>query len=152
MSGYIYVFITSIEYNPYNLYIPCNQLDLFFFVVKTFYVRSFRSDYKPASSSSNAMFKVSYKHTKSMCLIVYSKFVIKTPEWLYWCQSGVYFRFRTDFTQCSVVFIAYLTLHKKWSFPLRICSVNVTKSKDSCGFGHIYWRTLYWKTSFFVQC
>ena len=30
------------------------------------------------------------------------------------------------------------SLHKKWSFPLRISSVNVTKSAVSCGFGHIY--------------
>ena len=29
-------------------------------------------------------------------------------------------------------------LHKKWSFRLRISSVNVTKSADSCGFGHIH--------------
>ena len=28
--------------------------------------------------------------------------------------------------------------HKKWSFPLRIYSVNVTKSAGDCGFGHIY--------------
>ena len=32
------------------------------------------------------------------------------------------------------------TLHKKWSFPLWVSSVNVSKSADSCGFGHIYWR------------
>ena len=44
-------------------------------------------------------------------------------------------------------------LHKKWSFPLRISSVNVNKS----GFGHIYWighiywRNPEWKTSFCVQ-
>ena len=30
------------------------------------------------------------------------------------------------------------TLHKKRSFPLRISSVNVTKSAVFCGFGHIY--------------
>ena len=30
------------------------------------------------------------------------------------------------------------TLHKKSSFPLRISSVNVTKSGDSCRFGRIY--------------
>ena len=30
------------------------------------------------------------------------------------------------------------TMHKKWSFPFRISSVNVTKSAVSCGFGHIY--------------
>ena len=28
-------------------------------------------------------------------------------------------------------------LHKKWSFPLRISSVNVTKSAGDWGFGHI---------------
>ena len=30
------------------------------------------------------------------------------------------------------------TLHKKWSFPLRIFTVNVTKSAASYQFGHIY--------------
>ena len=29
------------------------------------------------------------------------------------------------------------SLHKKWSFPSRISSVNVTKPAN-CGFGHIY--------------
>ena len=32
------------------------------------------------------------------------------------------------------------TLHKKWSFPLRISSVNVTKFAGNYRFGHIYWR------------
>ena len=32
------------------------------------------------------------------------------------------------------------TLHKKWSFPLRVSSGNMNKSAESCGFGHIYWR------------
>ena len=45
-----------------------------------------------------------------------------------------------------------LTLHKKWSFPLRISSVHVTKSAVSCGFGHIYWKSPQWETSLFVQC
>ena len=40
---------------------------------------------------------------------------------------------------------------KKWSFPLRISSINVTKSAGNCRSGHIYWRNLYWKTSFFVK-
>ena len=30
-------------------------------------------------------------------------------------------------------------LYKKWSFPLKISSVNVTKSAGSSGFGHSYW-------------
>ena len=45
-----------------------------------------------------------------------------------------------------------ITLHKKWSFHLRISSVNVTKSVGNCQFGHIYWKNPKWKNSFFVQC
>ena len=43
------------------------------------------------------------------------------------------------------------TLHKIWSFPLKISSVNVSKSAIYCGFDHIYWRNPQWKTSFFVH-
>ena len=42
------------------------------------------------------------------------------------------------------------TQHKKWIFPLRIFSVNMTKSAVSCGFSHIYLRNPKRKTSFFV--
>ena len=45
-----------------------------------------------------------------------------------------------------------MSLHKRWSFPLKISSVNVTRSAVSDGYGHIYWRNPWWKTSFFVQC
>ena len=38
--------------------------------------------------------------------------------------------------------VSFLALHKKWGFALWISSVNETKSADSCGFGHIYWRNL----------
>ena len=48
--------------------------------------------------------------------------------------------------------ISILTQHKNWSFSLRISSVNVTKSTVCCGFGRIYWRNLWWKTSYFAQC
>ena len=44
-----------------------------------------------------------------------------------------------------------IALHKKWSFPLGIFSVNVTKYAVSCGFGHIYLGNSKWKTSL-VQC
>ena len=50
---------------------------------------------------------------------------------------------------CYSVVQNHLTLHKKRSFPLRIFSVNVTKSAENCRFGHIYWRNPLWKTSFF---
>ena len=41
---------------------------------------------------------------------------------------------------------ATASLHKKRSFPLRIFSVNVTKSTGNVG--HIYWRNLSWKVHF----
>ena len=34
---------------------------------------------------------------------------------------------------------SFLSLHKKWSFPLRIYSINVTNSAECCEFGYIYW-------------
>ena len=50
----------------------------------------------------------------------------------------------TFFTKGSILDMGLntplLTLHKKWSFPLRISPVNVTWSAVNCGFGHIYWR------------
>ena len=39
----------------------------------------------------------------------------------------------------------------KASFPVRISSVNVTKSAGNCGFDHIYWRNPWWKISLFVK-
>ena len=47
--------------------------------------------------------------------------------------------------------LVYQSLHKKWSFLIRISSVNMAKSTVSGGFGHINWRNALWKTSFFVQ-
>ena len=44
------------------------------------------------------------------------------------------------------------SLHKKWSFPLRISSVYVTEFAVSCRFGHVYWRIPKLKTSFLLQC
>ena len=38
----------------------------------------------------------------------------------------------------SVFCLLYFTLHEKWNLPLRISSVNVTKSAGNCGLGHIY--------------
>ena len=40
-------------------------------------------------------------------------------------------------------------MRESWSFPLRIYSVNVTKSAIPCGFGHIYWRNPQWKIWFY---
>ena len=39
-------------------------------------------------------------------------------------------------------------LRKKWSFLLRICSVNVNKSPRNYRYGHIYWINPEWKLHF----
>ena len=44
----------------------------------------------------------------------------------------------------------YRQLHKTSGFPLRISSVNVTKSAVFFGSDRFYWRNLEWKTSCFV--
>ena len=51
--------------------------------------------------------------------------------------------------QCDLDLDKVLDLYntgQKWSFPLKISSVNVTKSAENCGFGHIYWRNPQWQT------
>ena len=50
-------------------------------------------------------------------------------------------------TCVKVAFLITFTAQK-----MKFSPVNVTKSAVSGGFGHIYWRNPYWKTSFFVQC
>ena len=55
-------------------------------------------------------------------------------------DAGVY---TVDSTMASYDLIqTILTQHKKWSFPLWIYSLNVTRSAGNCGFGHIYCRNL----------
>ena len=74
--------------------------------------------------------------------------------WLIWSHSSpinLIWEIKIIFLSC-LGRKTWISLHKKWSFPLRISSVNATKSARNCGFGHIYWRNPYWKTSFFMQC
>ena len=62
-----------------------------------------------------------------------------------WCHQ--YFRFYP----LAIISLHCHTLQKRWSFPLSISSVNVTKSVVSCGFGLTYRRDPERNTSFFVQ-
>ena len=47
--------------------------------------------------------------------------------------------------------LSHLHCTKKWSFTLRISSVNVIKSAGNYEFSHIYSRSSSWKAPFFVQ-
>ena len=49
-----------------------------------------------------------------------------------------YVVFMRDYAKKLHCVILQLSLHKKQSFPLRISSVNLTKSPVFCEFGHIY--------------
>ena len=42
-------------------------------------------------------------------------------------------------------------MQRKWSFPLRISSINVTKSAGNCRFRQIYWRILNEKHHFWCN-
>ena len=73
---------------------------------------------------------------------------LENESWV--IQKGSHFR-KTFLSPNFTLFVSIQgaqTLQKKWSFPLRISSVNATKSAGNCGFGHIYWRNTWWKTSF----
>ena len=73
-----------------------------------------------------------------------------------------FFNFYSSFSfyLCCLFFNVFLhfwsierfSLRKKWSFSLRISSVNVTKFESCCRLGHIYWRNPEWKATFFVHC
>ena len=63
-------------------------------------------------------------------------------DFLLWTSLIIFLKFCKNFFWNILLkwSILDITMHKKWSFPLRISSVNVTKSAVSCRFGHIYCR------------
>ena len=71
------------------------------------------------------------------------KFVFYMPDTVYF-YSFIFLYFMLTCTyahHCNFIWKTTThTLHKIWSFPLRIYSVNVTKPSISCGSCHIYWR------------
>ena len=104
--------------------------------------------------------KISQYSQKNTCWSLFIKvaglqacnFIKKRLQWRCFPANIVDFSKTPILKNICKRLLLHLTLHKKWSFLLRISSVNVTKSADFCGFGHIYWRNPQWKTSFFVQC
>ena len=68
---------------------------------------------------------------------------------VYWIKSYLYYRRELSSPRkLPLYFIKHCT---KWSFPLRLSSVNVSKSAGNYGFGQTYWRNPWWKSSYFVQ-
>ena len=68
---------------------------------------------------------------------------MKTYHWFNYCQLGWFFRNRKSNNRISrshegassnTYRQMLFALHKKWSSPLRIFSVNVTQSTENCGF------------------
>ena len=55
---------------------------------------------------------------------------------------------KTFHASMMVLFFENIHCTKNKNFPLRISSVNVTKSAGYFGFGHICWRNPSWETSF----
>ena len=67
-----------------------------------------------------------YWRCHQSCYIVWNDNLIKKPP-----MQKVFLNF-------PLMIFTFTKLHKKWSFPLRISTVNVTKFAENCGFGHIY--------------
>ena len=78
---------------------------------------------------------------------IYSNiFGVSWPMWI--CRKLLTIRYISAWFHALRMYVL-ITVHKKWSFPLRISSVNVTKSARNWLFGHIYWKISSWKTSIF---
>ena len=71
------------------------------------------------------------------CVLLYS---LKTSENHSFSDVFRGYRKRPVARNRFMKILLMITLHKKWSSPLRIFSVNVTTSAGNCGFGHSYWR------------
>ena len=55
--------------------------------------------------------------------------------------------FRNNYQKFSESCFCKNNIAHKWSSPLSVSSVNVTKSAVFCGFGQIYWKNPHWKAS-----
>ena len=98
------------------------------------------------SKCQQGMFKINDKDTRATSIDVillslllslstfnsiFTKLIVRNL----WCWEKI-------FVFCFIVLkiiMEWITT-QKWSFPLRVSSVNVIKSAVSCGFGHISWR------------
>ena len=56
---------------------------------------------------------------------------------------AVYKLFKFMIEKIKCFWKAWYTPHRKWSFALRVSSVNMTKSAGKCGFCYIYWKNLF---------
>ena len=67
------------------------------------------------------------------------KWVKKFFAWLEYCALNSVKKFGKsyEFFDWQYLNLIWLSLLKKWSFLLKISSVNVTNSTGNCGFGHI---------------
>ena len=73
------------------------------------------------------------------------------PKGKYWALTCNFLRYGCSLERiCNKVKMQtrLVTMHKKWSFPFRISSLNVTKSSVNCRFGHISWKILNGKLNF----
>ena len=66
---------------------------------------------------------------------------------LLFCCSGIETNPLQNVCQCRSVTGVYTAQKIKFSIK-----AFFSKSARNCGFGHLYWRNPWWKTTFFVQC
>ena len=79
------------------------------------------------------------KQFQTSCWIQFYLTVFSTAriKWKIWCIYKVIFLYFNWYSTENKVLCILLV--KKWSFPLKIFPINVTKSPGNGGFGNIYW-------------
>ena len=66
--------------------------------------------------ANNYLFKINNRNFRKRCVIC-SKLTLKTPEWCYWCRSGV---FIVNFEHISHLFLVFLLLTLSTLFPVEV--------------------------------
>ena len=109
--------------------------------VKSLRIWSYSGPYFPAFGLNTERYKVPLRF-QSECGKVRTRINLNTDN--FYAMYLILLLFFFSQRRCSN------SLHRIWSFPLKISSVNVAKSTGNCRFCHIYERNHSWKTSFCV--
>ena len=122
---HLYLILQNLKQKMSNYFI----LALYFSVNKTCYLG-------PRKTSMMERFCDNSKKVLNILQKYFFMYVWRCPKYTSSCHSNQ----RICMTKSYL--LLHEILHKKWSFLLRISSVNVIQSTGNCEYGHIYWRNL----------
>ena len=89
------------------------------------------------------LIEITLRHGRSPVNLLHifrTTFMKNTSGWLLLNVINTLGHYRNHYFKFSTYIFPEESLHKKWSFPLIISLVNMTKFSENSGFGHIYRR------------